>query len=482
MSKVKNGLFWSSIDRFSSQGVGFILSILIARIVSPSSYGLIVMIQVFLSLSQVFIDGGFANALIQKKDRNEKDYSTAFIFNLIVAILLYFILFLSAPFIADFYNKPQLVLLTRVISLNLIIQSVSIIQRAKLQAELEFKPQAKVSLLSVTISGCVGVACAYYGLEVWALVIQSISMQFFTSLSYFYFVRWIPKMTFSKESFKKLFGFGSKLMLSNLLTGIYLNIYVLVIGKKYSSSNLAYYDRAFAMSQITSVNIENVLYKVFYPALCDIQDNKDMLVKNYYRYLSYTNYIILPFIAIIIALANPLVTSLLTDKWHDSIPMMRIFCINFAIYAWLEQSGSLINVIGKPGLNLKAQIVKRILSIVILVITLPFGLTAICWGITLSTLLELFINLYLDKITLDIGCYEHVCSQAKVFLLNIVTCGITYTISQFFDNLYIQLLVGGGAGLLFYVLLSFLFHFEERTIWINIYNYFFEKIKNIRLF
>ena len=236
MSQVSKGFFWSAVERFSIQGVSFVLGIIIARIVSPSAYGLIVMIQVFITFSQLFIDGGFANALIQKKDRNDTDYCTVFIFNMGIALLLYLLFFLCAPLIARFYVEPQLITITRVIALNLIFSSLSIVQKTRLTINLDFKTQTKAGLIAVIISGTTGVFCAYAGLEVWALVIQGLLNQLIGSIMLMYYSRWRPRMVFSVDSFRRLFSFGSKLMLSNILTGIYINLNNLIIGKKYTSA------------------------------------------------------------------------------------------------------------------------------------------------------------------------------------------------------------------------------------------------------
>ena len=283
MSQVAKGFLWSGIERFSIQGIGFILSIIIARIVSPSSYGLIVMIQVFLSFSQIFIDGGFANALIQKKDRTEIDYYTVFLFNLGVAIGLYVLFFLSAPYIADFYNEPQLTNLTRIISLNLIFSSLSIVQRARLTIALDFKTQTKAGLIAVVVSGTIGVICAYSGLEVWALVIQSLASQVIISLSLMYFSRWMPKMRFSINSFIKMFDYGSKLMANNVVTGIYINLANLIIGKKYSAVDLAYYNRGFTLSQFPSSNIAEIMNRIIFPVLSRVQDDRQQLIEKYLK-------------------------------------------------------------------------------------------------------------------------------------------------------------------------------------------------------
>ena len=285
MSQVARGFVWSGIERFSIQGISFILSIIIARIVSPSSYGLIVMIQVFLSFSQIFIDGGFANALIQKKERTEIDYYTVFLFNMAVAIGLYLVFFFAAPSIADFYHEPQLTDLTRVISLNLIFSSLSIVQKARLTIALDFKTQTKAGILAVLISGICGVICAYSGMEVWALVVQGLVSQIIISLALMWYSRWLPKLQFSKMSFKKMFSFGSKLMANNLITGIYINLANLIIGKKYSAADLAFYNRGFTLTQFPSANIAEVMNRIIFPVLSRLQDDRKELIDAYEKYL-----------------------------------------------------------------------------------------------------------------------------------------------------------------------------------------------------
>ena len=462
MSRVSSGFIWSGIERFSVQGVSFILSIIIARIVSPSAYGLIVMVQVFLSFSQLFIDGGFTNALIQKKDRDETDYCTVFIFNMAVAICLYIILFFAAPFVAAFYKEPQLTTIMRVISLNLLLSSLSIVQRTRLTIDLDFKTQTKAGLIAVIISGTIGVVCAYRGFEVWALVIQGLVSQFLVSIALMYFSRWRPKFVFSFSSFKRLFSFGSKLMLSNILTSIYLNIANLIIGKKYSPSDLAFYNRGFTLSQVPSTNLSDVLNRVIYPVLTQAQDDLSYLKREYLRYLHFTHYIIIPLLGLLLVLAEPFIEVILTQKWLFAVPYLRIFCINFMFYPLMQQSGNPVAAIGHSGILLKAQIVKRCLSFVILIFTLTISIPAVCWGIVASSAFETLVNVLICRKEIGVGIRDYIKSQSDIILSVLIICPIVYFVLSFIPGAFMKLLIGGLLGIVLYLLSTWLFNFQEK--------------------
>lgn len=469
MSQVSRGFFWSAAERFSVQGISFLLGILIARIVSPNAYGLVVMVQVFITLSQLFIDGGFANALIQKKNRTEIDYCTVFFFNLGVALLLYGLLFVGAPVIAKFYEEPLLTSLTRVIGLNLIFSSLSIVQKTRLTISLDFKTQTKAGLISVIISGVAGVICAYKGLEVWALVIQGLLNQALISIMLMCYSRWLPRMQFSVDSFKSLFSFGSKLLMSNFLTSIMIQVYNLVIGKRFTSADLAYYNRGFTLSQFPSTNISDVMYRVIFPVISNLQDKRDKMVEAYYRYLHLSNYIILPIMGLFVVLASPLIEVMLTAKWLPSVPYIQIITLNFIVYPWMQQSGALIAAIGKSGLLLKAQIVKRIISFVILLVTIGFGIKVMCFGLVIGSFIETTINLYMDKKEIGLKFKDQLISQADVFGVTLIMCSIVFVFTLFVSNPYAQLFIGGVIGVIIYIFMTFLLKLEEKEYIIKYY-------------
>lgn len=467
MSQVSRGFAWSAVERFSVQGISFLLSIIIARIVSPSAYGLIVMVQVFLSFSQLFIDGGFANALIQKKDRDETDYCTVFFFNLGVAISLYLLLFFLAPVIANFYEEPQLTSITRVISLNLILSSFAIVQKTRLTINLDFKTQTKAGLVAVIISGTVGVICAYSGFEVWALVIQGLMNQFIISVALMYFSRWKPKLIFSGQSFKRLFSFGSKLMLSNILTSVYINVTNLVIGKKYSSADLAFYNRGFTLSQFPSTNLSDVMNRVIYPVLARVQDDLDSLRREYLKYLHLTHYIILPLMGLLLVLAKPLIEVLLTPKWLDAVPYLQIFCLNFMFYPLQQQAGNPVAAIGHSGVLLKAQVLKRIVALGILIVTLTISIPAVCWGILASSAFEALVNVIICRKEIGVGFRTHLKSQLDILLSVVVICALVFFVTTLIHNALMKLLLGGTLGVALYLLATWIFSFNEKEYLAN---------------
>ena len=469
MSQVARGFVWSGIERFSIQGISFILSIIIARIVSPSSYGLIVMIHVFLSFSQIFIDGGFANALIQKKERTEIDYYTVFIFNMVVAIGLYFVFFFAAPLIAAFYHEPQLTELTRVISLNLIFSSLSIVQKARLTIALDFKTQTKAGILAVLISGTCGVICAYSGMEVWALVVQGLVSQVIISMALMWYSRWLPKLQFSIFSFKTMFSFGSKLMANNLITGIYINLANLIIGKKYTAADLAYYNRGFTLTQFPSSNIAEVMNRIIFPVLTRLQDDRQKLIEAYTKYLHLSNYIILPLMTLLLVLAHPLIEVLLTEKWLPAVPYIQIYCLNFMLYATLLQSGNPVAAVGHSGILLKYQFVKRVVSFAFLLVTVGISVTAVCWGVLASTLFEVAINMYVLKKDLGVGFKNQIKPQLDIVFAVLFVGVCVFMWTQLIENAYLQLFVGGILGLVIYLAISYVFNLREKEMIQQIY-------------
>lgn len=471
MSKITQGFLWSSIERFSIQGASFLLSILIARMVSPSAYGLIVMIQVFISFSQLFIDSGFANALIQKKDRTDADFSTAFIFNLIVSVILYAILFAAAPLIADFYNEPRLTLITRVISLNLIISSLSIVQRCRLTIMLDFRTQAKVGLTAVIISGGVGLFCAYSGMEVWALVIQSILCQLLTSILLNVYSHWIPKLVFSYSSFKQLFSFGSRLLVGSVITNIYLNLYNLIIGKFYSPADLGFYNRGYTLAQYLPANIYSILSRIVYPIECELQDDREKLIRIHYKYMRLTYYIISPTMILLAVLAKPLISVVLTEKWIPAAPLLSIISLTYLISPLSQYTLQMLNVIGRSKLFLKSILTNRFFSFIILIITLPFGIEALTWGIFASTAIEYFIALYAFSRAMKVSIRNQLGAVTDILLPSLLTGGITLLLYLLLDGDYIQLLVGGLTGLSTYIAMTFLLKLEERYFYAKALSY-----------
>lgn len=467
MSKESKGFLWSAIDHFSVQGINFLLSIIIARLVSPSAYGIIVLIQVFISFAQLFIDSGFKSALIQKTDRTDIDYYTVFNFNFAVALLLYLVMFFSAPYIANFYNEPELIALTRVIALNLIFSSLSIIQLVRLQSKLDFKTQAKARIISVLLSGTVGITCAYNGLEVWALVIQGLINTLTTSLLLMLFSQWMPRLQFSLESFKKLFALGAKILFGNFLTNCYIQLTNMIIGKFYTPSQLAYYNRAFTLSMVPSTSITEVILRTAYPVYCNLQNNRSELIKKYNQYTRIACLIIFPLVGLTGVLATPLIIVVLTEKWIDIAPLLSIFCLVFAPYPIFCNAGNIIAAKGEGGIIAKSTILKRIVAFCILLSTIFISVKAVVIGLVFSNLCELLISLWCVQKVMTYPILKQMKVFVDILLISFISSLLAWGGTFVFTTHCLQLIAGIIIGTTSYTASLFLFKIEERKYLLN---------------
>ncbi|MFG6326712.1 MAG: lipopolysaccharide biosynthesis protein [Muribaculaceae bacterium] len=461
MSKAKSGIIWSAIERFSVQGSQFILSLVIARFVTPADFGLIAMLTIFMAIAQVFTDSGFGSALIQKKDRNNDDYSTVFYFNTVISVILYFILFISAPYIADFYNQPQLTIITRWVGLNLILLALYTIQKTRLRIDLNFKKIAKISFVAMLTSGIVGVWLAYKGYGVWALVIQSLTNNFFLVILYWFFAKWRPIWVFSWTSFRKLFSFGSKLLASHLLHTIYLNLYSLVIGKFYNASDVGYYNRACTIAQYPPVNLVTIISNVLYPVQCEHQNDRDWLVLTFPKFLKMTCFIIFPIMMLLAVLARPLVLVILSEKWIECAPLISILAVAYMWIAVGTINNNLITSSGRSDLYLKAEIVKKIIAIIILVITIPFGIIWLCIGLLIYNIIDLGIIISFTKKIYPLGIIMQLKTILPVLCLSMVSAAISWVMSALCHNDILLILIQTSIFILTYCFGSVIFKFGE---------------------
>ncbi|MDE6085216.1 MAG: lipopolysaccharide biosynthesis protein, partial [Muribaculaceae bacterium] len=379
-SRTIKGTVWSSLERFSVQGIQFIVMILMARVLTPADYGMIGMITIFLAVSQSLIDSGFSQALIRKQNRSDIDNSTVFFFNVGVGIFLYGILFVCAPLISDFYSEPKLTSITRVIGLSLVFNSLVVVQRALLTINLDFKTQAKASLIAALISGIIGISMAYGGYGVWAIVFQQIINLSIVTILLWIYSKWKPIAAYSWASFKELFSFGSKLLAAGLIDTIYKNIYLIVIGKIFKASELGYYTRAHQFSDFASSNITGIFQRVSYPVLCTIQDNDAKLADVYRRILKTSAFVVFPLMMGLAALSKPVILAFLTEKWSFSATLLIPLCFSSMWYPIHSINLNLLQVKGRSDLFLRLEIMKKIIGVTILCITIPFGLLTMCWG------------------------------------------------------------------------------------------------------
>ncbi|MEB1142858.1 lipopolysaccharide biosynthesis protein [Citrobacter freundii] len=389
-----NGLKWSAIERICSQGIQLILMIVLARQLGPGAFGLIGMLTIFITIGQVFIDSGFSSALIRKNERTESDYATVFYFNMTVAILFYAILYFCAPFIAEFYNRIELIELTRVLGLTIIISAFTIVQRTQLSVILDFKTQAISSLSSVIISGGCALLMAYNGFGVWSLVTQTIVMGLVNLVILNIYNPWLPKRKFSKKSFWDFFSFGSKLLVSSLIDAIYTNIYLVVIGKSFSANTLGQFTQANLLSNTPAMTLTTIVQRVTYPLFSNVNNAKGNIDEIYLRTLRLTAAVVFPTMFILAIIAKPFVVLFLGQQWEPVATLMSILCIGYCLYPVHAINLNLLQVKGRTDLFLKLEVIKKTLITVILIITIPFGVKIICFGILAQYYISLFINTY----------------------------------------------------------------------------------------
>lgn len=467
-AKATRGLFWSSVDRFSSQGISFVFSIFLARILDISDYGIVAMIVVFMAVAQVFVDSGFSPALIRKPDLNEEDKSTAFYFNIVVGLACYGILFIVSPLIADFYDEPLLSPIIRVTGLSIIFNSLCVVQRALFTIAVDFKTQAIISLACTVISGVVGLLMAYNGYGVWALVAQSTISTFLNFVLLWLCSRWRPVTGFSKASFHYLFNFGSKLLASGLLDTLYNNAYPIVIGKFYNSAQLGLYSRAQGYASLPSSNITGILQRVTFPVLSLMQDDDEKLANNYRRLLRMSAFVVFPLMIGLAAIADPLIRVLITSKWAGCIIYLQIICFGMMLYPIHALNLNLLQVKGRSDLFLRLEILKKIIGVCALCITIPFGITAMCIGLVAVSVVALYINTYYTGKLLSLGFLIQIKDLVPFFILSMLVGLLMYYIPISINNDLYRLVSGGLIGIVSYAGLAALFRIKEFNELINL--------------
>lgn len=455
------GVLWNSIERFSAQGIQFILTIFIARILSPDDYGLIAMLSIFMAVAQVLVDSGFGNALIQKKERSEADYSTAFYFNIIVSIIIYLLLYFISPLIAGFYEQPQLVRIARVFGFVLIINSFTIVQQARLTVLLDFKKQAIASLISVVVSGIVGIYMAYRGYGVWALVWQAIFAAFIRGVIFWIYAHWLPKYVFSMVSFRHMFSFGSRLMVASLLHTVYTNMYSLVVGKVFSASTLGYFNRAFTLGQFPVQNFSVIILKVLYPIQCRFQDDVEKFNYLFVNYLRFSCFVLFPIMIGMSVLAEPLISVLLTDKWLPAVPFLQIICWAGMWNPVMQINVSVLDAKGRSDYHLQSEIIKKILAFVILFVSLPFGIKMICMGLVVYAFTDMVIIIGYTRRLTGIGYCRQIKILLPVVLLSTTMGLVAWLVASLFADTWLRLFAGTIAGIIWYLGGAWIFHFKE---------------------
>ena len=459
--KTTKGLLWSSVERFSNQGVQFVFSIILARLLSPSDFGIIAMITIFFAIAQSFVDSGFSNALVRKTTRREEDLSTCFYFNIGVGIIAYIVLFLIAPLVANFYNQPILSPIIRITGLGVILNSLCVVQQALFTIKIDFKSQAKITLSATVISGIVGIILAYQGYGIWALVWQGVASSIVRMGLLWFMSKWRPTTGFSKSSFNYLFGYGSKLLASGLLDTIYNNIYPIVIGKFYTPAQLGNYSRALSFAQLPSSNITSILQRVTFPVLSTIQDDMPRLQANYRRLLKLSAFIVFPLMTGLAAVAFPMIRIILTPKWEGCSLYLQIICFALMWYPVHAINLNLLQVKGRSDLFLRLEIIKKIVGVCIMCITIPLGITAMCIGMVVSSLISLFINTYYTGKLINIGYLKQMKDVLPILIVSLIMGIVVYITILFFTSDFTKLIIGIPLGMFIYIVGTYLLAHEE---------------------
>ena len=447
-SKTAHGIGWSLADNVASQGITFLVGLVLARLLTPEEYGLIGIITIFIAVFNSLVDSGFSNALIRKDDVDETDYGTVFISNLALSVLLFAVLFVCAPAIGHFFRQPALSPLTRVMGSIVLINALAIIQRTRLVKNIDFKTQTKVSIIASSVSGVVGIGMAFAGCGVWSLAGQQISRQTLNTTFLWIFNRWIPSLKFSKKSFRELFGFGWKLMVSGVIDTIWRQIYQIVIGKCYSAQALGQYTRAEQFSSIFSSNITAVVQRVSYPVLSSIQNDVERLKSAYRKVIKVTMLVTFALMLGLAGAAEQVILVLVGDQWLPCVPFLQIVCFSMMLYPLHAINLNMLQVLGRSDLFLKLEIIKKIVGIGPILLGI-FG--NIYWMLIASVFtgfVAYYLNAYYSGPFLKYSITQQILDIAPDFGVALCMAIIVYAISYIklsaFVLLPIQLSVGAA--------------------------------------
>ena len=449
-TKTIHGVLWSSVERFSIQGIHFLVTLVLARILTPKDFGLIGMLAVFIAIAQSLIDSGFSQALIRKQDRTDTDNSTVFYFNVVTSIFVYLLLYAIAPLVAVFFKEPHLTDLMRILCLVVIINSFSVIQRAIYTATVNFKVQAKATTIAAILSGVIGILMAFQGFGVWSLVGQQLSSAFFNTILLWFFSKWRPLFVFSWKSFKELYLFGFNLMFVGIIETLYQNSYQIFIGRFFSASQLGHFTQAKHIATLPSSNISGIIARVTYPVMSTIQDDNERLSEVYRQLARVLAFIVFPMMCGLAALSFPVVEILIGSQWHFAAVLLVPLSFSFMFYPIHNINMNILKVKGQSKLYLKSEMIKKVVSIAFLVGTIPFGIITMCYGRIISSFLTLLINMYYTSRQVKISLYTLIKDLIPVLSLSLCMFLAIWLVTSKIENSYVQLLAGLTIGAFIY--------------------------------
>ncbi|MFU1633695.1 lipopolysaccharide biosynthesis protein [Aeromonas veronii] len=451
-TKAKKGLQWSALERFLTQGIQIAITLYLARLLGPTAFGLVGMLAVFIAIANVFVDSGFTSALIRKTDRTESDLVTAFYYNIGMAGLCYLALYVSAPFVADFYQQQELQTLLRVLGLTVLINSFTLIPRVKLNVAMDFKTQAKISVLSVLVSGPTAIILAINGYGVWALVTQTLLNASCATLLFNIFSPWLPRGCITKNAFSYLFSYGSKLLLSALLDVTYNNLYQIIIGKKFSPAVVGQFSQANQLASVPTTTLTGIIQRVTFPLFSQLQDDPDRMANAYRKTLKLSALVIFPLIVGLGLIAKPLLTSLLGEQWQGTAALLTVLCFGYMLYPIHSINLNLLQVTGRSDLFLKLEVIKKIIGVTVLLISIPYGVLAMCIGFTLTSYLALLLNTYYTAKFTHLSQWRQCKDILPIWLAVIFSASLGYGVSSYLSQPWLQISVNLSVALLVYVM------------------------------
>lgn len=469
------GVVWSLVERFGMHFLRFLLSIILARLLTPSDFGLIGMLVIFFEIANVFMDSGFGKAYVQKKELQKEDASTIFYFNLLVSIFLYALFFVSAPWIADFYHQPKLTEIIKVMGIVFIIDAMGLIQIAHLTREVNFKLKSKIMLIATLAGGVLGVAAAYYGLGVWSLVIQNMSRAILKTAGFWITSSWKPGAVFSVRSLKSMFGFGSWMLLTSLVQRLSQNLSLLVIGRVFPPAQVGFYSNARQTQRIASEQMVGAVGAVAFPVFSKMQDNKERLRNGVRQFLRHTLFLMTPLLVMLIVVAEPFVILFLKEKWAPMVPYLQWLCVVGILYPLNMTNVQLLVAQGKSNLSFRLSLVKNALRIINIAIMYRFGVLYIVIGEVGVALLSVYINSFYSGKFVNYSIIKQLRDNWKLFL----SAGLMFALGYFFlpvisgliGKFVLGILITGG----FFLVFHYLFNREMLLEFLSSRNYFLKK-------
>lgn len=457
---ILKSLFWKYLEKSGVQGISFIVSIILARLIAPSEFGLIALVMILIELSNVVVEGGFNSALVQKKEPTNADFSTILYVSVVVSIAIYVVLYIISPYIADFYSETRLTSVLKVLCVILIIKAFNSVQNAYISKKMLFKKSFFCNFIAVAISGIIGIIMAIMGYGIWALVCQQIVSQLAVCLTMWFMVRWRPTLSFSEESLKALFSFGWKIFATNAMIAIFKNIRGLLVGKMFGPSDLAFFERGRQFPNIIIDNLSSTIQAILFPVFANKQDDPVAVKSMLRRSIKTSTLFVAPIMVALVVMAKPIVTLLLTEKWLSAVPFVQIFCIAYLLMPIQTSNMQVITALGRSDLLLKLETGKKVLEFSILMVSVMFGVLAVAWGTVLYNAICMFINLYPNRQLINYGYKEQFKDMCPILLISLAMGGQMCLFGFFVSSPWLLICTQIMIGVLSYSLMCYFFHIE----------------------